>query len=33
MLQWEYGFPDTSLAARMRVLRADTDQLRAWLKA
>jgi sugar phosphate isomerase/epimerase len=33
MLQWEYGFPDSSLPARMRVLRADTDQLRAWLKA
>jgi sugar phosphate isomerase/epimerase len=33
MLQWEYGFPDTTLAGRMTTLRADTEQLRAWLKA
>jgi sugar phosphate isomerase/epimerase len=33
MMQWEYGFENTSLEARMKVLRADTQQLRAWLKA
>lgn len=33
MLQWEYGFPDTTLAGRMRTLRADTEQLRTWIKA
>ncbi len=32
MMQWEYGFENTSLEARMKVLRADTQQLRAWLK-
>jgi sugar phosphate isomerase/epimerase len=30
MLQWEYGFPDRSLEARMKVLRTDTEQLRRW---
>jgi sugar phosphate isomerase/epimerase len=33
MMQWEYGFEGTSLEARMKTLRADTQQLRTWLKA
>ena len=32
MMQWEYGFEGTSLEARMKTLRTDTQQLRAWLK-
>jgi sugar phosphate isomerase/epimerase len=32
MMQWEYGFEGTSLEARMKTLRADTQQLRTWLK-